>query len=95
MTYMEDLSDQEAKKRFLKSDGHGGWLDVRGNYPADLYTEGERLRLLNIRSETNKKEYQRRYWYKDILGQPYEPMTIEQQIENYYKSESYNYSDKD
>ena len=58
LTEAQSQASMQAKKLNLKSDGHGGWLDVSGNYPADLYTEGERLKLLNIRSEKYKKEYQ-------------------------------------
>ena len=38
---------EQARKMNLKSDGHGGWLNARGEYVAK--TEGQRLKFYNKR----------------------------------------------
>tara|TARA_R100000030_G_scaffold26246_1_gene19096 strand:- start:1786 stop:3069 length:1284 start_codon:yes stop_codon:yes gene_type:complete len=54
----ESQASAQAKKLNLKSDGHGGWLDSRGNYVAK--TEGGKLKFLSKREakqedDANKK----------------------------------------
>ena len=41
----QSQASMQAKKLNLKSDGHGGWLDTRGNFVAT--TEGGKLKFLD------------------------------------------------
>ena len=61
----------EARKRRLKSDGHGGWLDARGNYVAK--TEGKKLRFLSKREAKDEGPVQqmaKRRADDDLAGAP-------------------------
>jgi len=61
----------EARKRRLKSDGHGGWLDARGNYVAK--TEGDKLRFLSKREAKDEGPVQqmaKRRADDDLAGAP-------------------------
>ena len=61
----------EARKRRLKSDGHGGWLDARGNYVAK--TEGKKLRFLSKREAQDEgpvKQMAQRRADDNLAGAP-------------------------
>ena len=45
---------EQARKMNLKSDGHGGWLNARGEYVAK--TEGQRLKFYNKRQKEGEKD---------------------------------------
>ena len=45
---------EQARKMNLKSDGHGGWLNARGEYVAK--TEGQRLKFFNKRQKEGEKD---------------------------------------
>ena len=45
---------EQARKMNLKSDGHGGWLNARGEYIAK--TEGQRLKFFNKRQKEQEKD---------------------------------------
>ena len=45
---------EQARKMNLKSDGHGGWLNARGEYVAK--TEGQRLKFYNQRQKDGEKD---------------------------------------
>ena len=61
----------QARKRRLKSDGHGGWLDVRGKYVAR--TVGDKLEFTNQRSPKDEGPVQqmaKRRADDDLAGAP-------------------------
>ena len=45
LTEAESKAKEQARKLGLKSDGHGGWIDRRGDFVAK--TEGDRLRFFD------------------------------------------------
>jgi len=45
LTEAESKAKEQARKLGLKSDGHGGWIDRRGDFVAK--TEGDRLKFFN------------------------------------------------
>ena len=45
---------EQARKMNLKSDGHGGWLNARGEFVAK--TEGQRLKFYNQRQKDGEKD---------------------------------------
>ena len=61
----------QARKRRLKSDGHGGWLDARGKYVAK--TVGDKLQFVNQRSPKDEGPVQqmaKRRADDDLAGAP-------------------------
>ena len=50
----ESQASMQAKKLGLKSDGHGGWLDARGEFVAK--TEKGKLKFYNQRQKTGEKD---------------------------------------
>ena len=61
----------QARKRRLKSDGHGGWLDARGKYVAK--TVGNKLEFVNQRSpkaEGPVQQMAKRRADDDLAGAP-------------------------
>jgi len=50
----QSQASMQAKKLNLKSDGHGGWLDTRGNFVAT--TEGGKLKFLDKKSAKGQEE---------------------------------------
>ena len=49
LTETESKAKEQARKLGLKSDGHGGWIDRRGEFVAK--TEGDRLRFFDKRQK--------------------------------------------
>ena len=45
LTEVESKASAQARKLGLKSDGHGGWIDRRGDFVAK--TEGDRLKFFS------------------------------------------------
>ena len=45
LTETESRAKEQARKLGHKSDGHGGWIDRRGEFVAK--TEGDRLRFID------------------------------------------------
>ena len=61
----------QARKRRLKSDGHGGWLDARGKYVAK--TVGDKLQFVNQRqakAEGSVQQMAKRRADDDLAGAP-------------------------
>jgi hypothetical protein len=52
LTETESRAKEQARKLGLKSDGHGGWLDRRGEFVAK--TEGDKLRFFNKNQRPGK-----------------------------------------
>ena len=50
----QSQASMQAKKLNLKSDGHGGWLDTRGNFVAT--TEGGKLKFLDKKKKKAEDE---------------------------------------
>ena len=52
LTETESKAKEQARKLGLKSDGHGGWIDRRGEFVAK--TEGDRLKFFNKNQRPGK-----------------------------------------
>ena len=52
LTETESRAKEQARKLGLKSDGHGGWIDRRGEFVAK--TEGDKLRFFNKNQRPGK-----------------------------------------
>ena len=50
----QSQASMQAKKLNLKSDGHGGWLDTRGNFVAT--TEGGKLKFVDKKKAKAENE---------------------------------------
>ena len=50
----QSAASMQAKKLNLKSDGHGGWLDTRGNFVAT--TEDGKLKFVDKKKKKSEDE---------------------------------------
>ena len=58
LTEVESKASAQARKLGLKSDGHGGWIDRRGDFVAK--TEGDRLKFISKREKAAEEPGQTR-----------------------------------
>ena len=58
LTEVESKASVQARKLGLKSDGHGGWIDRRGDFVAK--TEGDRLKFISKREKAAEEPGQTR-----------------------------------
>jgi len=58
LTEVESKASAQARKLGLKSDGHGGWIDRRGDFVAK--TEGDRLKFVSKREKAAEEPGQTR-----------------------------------
>ena len=58
LTEVESKASAQARKLGLKSDGHGGWIDRRGDFVAK--TEGDRLKFISKREKAEEEPGQTR-----------------------------------
>ena len=54
MNETQSAASMQAKKLNLKSDGHGGWLDTRGNFVAT--TEDGKLKFVDKKKKKSEDE---------------------------------------